>query len=99
MVFLDEGTVSEIANFRYELASYRMFFGLNNASFDRESPWPEFLSADNHVLLFDNFCQKGSIAEARILFSRYPTDIQNHFASFEYTNRFLDLLSTSITGK
>lgn len=75
-----------------------MLFGVNQANFDRESPWPEFLSADNHISQFDQFCEQGSIAEARILFSRYPIDVQNHFTSFASVDHLLDLLSASITG-
>lgn len=75
---VDETTESQISRIRYELATYRMLFGGNLANFNQHSEWASFILNVSHTEYFDRFCEQGHITEARIIFSRYPNEINQH---------------------
>ena len=74
---MDEYTLTEIDRFRFELDSYSLVYGKNKDHYVRHSDWHSFYTSDTHKEFFDRFCENGKIAEARTLFSRYPSISQN----------------------
>lgn len=94
-LFEDEYTQNELSRFRYELASYRMVFGSENARYDHESHWASFLSSTNHKEFFDQFCEMGKISEARILFSRY-TEISQKLHEDGAIKKLLEVFKAAI---
>ncbi|KAL7073374.1 hypothetical protein ACQ4LE_007464 [Meloidogyne hapla] len=77
LIITDEYTLNEIERFRFELESYSLVYGKNKVHYLRTSDWHSFYTSDTHKEFFDRFCEKGKIAEARTLFSRYSDISQN----------------------
>ncbi|VDD93411.1 unnamed protein product [Enterobius vermicularis] len=91
----DPETKESLCRLRYNLSTYRMLFGPEKASFDRESAWNDFVSDDNWKELFLSFCKEGCGTEARLLWNRYNCVLkpwmQDSFAAF---SSFVDILTS-----
>lgn len=96
-IFEDEFVKNELARFRYELASYRMVFCLENDDFGRNSQWSLFLTGGSQKEFFDKFCEAGKIAEARVLLSRY-LEITEKLHEKDAAKRLLQTFKSTIIG-
>lgn len=96
--FLDDYTIAELSRFRYELATYQLIYGTSKDIYTRNSEWPAFLSSENHIHLFNQFCSQCKIAEARILCKRYPAVLSTYLSTTYVIGNLLDSFIASITG-
>lgn len=85
-----------ISDYRYQLASYRMLYG-PSAGFSKDSVWTCFHNDPAHTDYFEEYCRKGEIARARIVWSRYQQAVQDTLSTPEGVARLLTMLRTTIS--
>ncbi|CAK5073192.1 unnamed protein product [Meloidogyne enterolobii] len=88
LTITDEYTLKEIERLRFEFESFSLVYDKDNINYSRTSDWHNFYTSDTHKEFFDRFCEKGKIAEARTLFSRYP-DISQKLMDKEAFHKLL----------
>lgn len=96
-LILDKSTLKELAEFRYELTSYRMVYGTEDAHFGRNLEWQKFKANETRKEFFEQLCAEGKIEEARILFTRY-IDIQQNLIKRAANKKLLSVFKQVVSG-
>lgn len=86
-----------VSAYRYHLASYRMLYG-PRADFSKDSVWTCFHNDPAHTDYFEEYCRKGEIARARIVWSRYQQAVQNTLSMPEGVTHLISMLRTAISA-
>jgi hypothetical protein len=72
----DENLVDSIEKFKHALKSYSSLFGIE-ASYARDSYWPDFWMGGNHWDLFDKMLSESNIDKCVELWNRYRDSLSN----------------------
>ncbi|MFH4975553.1 hypothetical protein AB6A40_002262 [Gnathostoma spinigerum] len=96
----DEETQCRLMRLRYNLATFRMLTSPDQASYDDDSAWREFVGDESWVALFLRFCEDGYFAKARLLWSRYRMVVEDWITE-DVSNfqRVLDVMDRDLLEK
>jgi hypothetical protein len=84
---------------KYALESYRLLFG-EQASYARDSHWPNFWVGENHWTLFEQMLEESQISKCVELWARYRSDLSVTLVetSAEFFPELLRHLERTIAG-
>lgn len=96
----DQVLSENLSRLKYALESYRLLFG-DQASYARDSHWPNFCVGENHWALFEQMLEESKIDKCVELWSRYRNDLSELLVemSAEFFPELLRHLERTIAGK
>jgi hypothetical protein len=96
----DPDLLGNLDRLRYALDSYRLLFG-EQASYSRDSHWPNFWVGENHWTLFEQMLEESQIGKCVELWTRYRSELSAFLVemSAEFFPEMLRHFERTIAGK